>query len=128
MTKIGLIDNQPAIVQAFDLNMTLYDNVNIKTFTTEKCVNELFIWLDNNPEMKFDVFIIDIILNGKTGLEVYEKLEDESRAKYYVFLTGCHEDDSRTVAAQEISKKDNVYFFRKPIAWRKILREHLKLF
>ncbi len=132
MIQIGAIDNQPPIINAFELSMVFYKSqLEITSFTNEDCVSTLFDYLDKNSDKKFEVFFIDIILNGRNGLDVYKRLTSEDRAKFYCFLTGCEEGkDKRVIDVMEIVRQNphNTFIYYKPLRWKKILREDLKIF
>jgi DNA-binding NtrC family response regulator len=52
-----------------------------------------------------DAIVIDLIINGEGGLDLYKWMQEHDIYAPVIFLTGCHQQSPEYVAAQETGER-----------------------
>jgi len=114
MKTILFVDDEKLIVQSFRELLEMEDgsnNLDIQTFTSKSCGKDTLHWIEHN---KPDIAVLDIILNGVSGIDIANKLISIYKKPKIVFLTGCDESTAMVKKAKDmIESHENVSYYNK---------------
>ena len=90
---ILIIDDYIGITNTANIIITTSDDLhlddyNIIKFWGIKAGKELLLYLEKNPDIKIDVAIIDMLINGIDGVDIVYKMIKNSPDVRYMFYTG----------------------------------------
>jgi two-component SAPR family response regulator len=128
MKSVIFVDDENLIVQSFNelLQMeNLGSKVKIDTFTSKACGKETLHWLDDN---KPDIAVLDIILNGVSGLDIAEKIMRVYPESMIIFLTGCEDSSEQVHKIKRIieKRKELLYFNKLDDNWYDDIIDYIK--
>ncbi len=100
--KIFIIDDDEFSLENLSLSLSSNKYSVTKTGNSEKALQIL-------KNDIFDIAILDLKLQGTTGLEIIEKVKDESKLTKYILITGYSEEEAflkaNRIGVSEILKK-----------------------
>lgn len=83
---IGIMKTPEMIIQTSeDLNLKDY---NIMKFWGINSGKEVLYYLDENPDTKIDIGIIDILINGLDGVDIVHKIKESNPDLRFMFYSG----------------------------------------
>jgi DNA-binding NtrC family response regulator len=95
------------------LSLLLEDDYNAVIFTTPACGKYVLEWLDGGVHLDFA--ILDILINGVSGVDIAQKILKLKPTCPILFITGCSELNAKYKEALALVEKyDHVYMYRKP--------------
>ncbi|MEO0087245.1 MAG: response regulator [candidate division WOR-3 bacterium] len=107
--KILLVDDN------FELGFTLKELLELKGFQVEY-VEDGFAALDKFKENNFDLVIMDIVMPGMDGIEIFKKMKEIKKDIKAIFVSAFIEDKRK----EELKKMGIKYFVEKPYDFSKI--------
>ncbi|MEO0096949.1 MAG: response regulator [candidate division WOR-3 bacterium] len=108
--KILLVDDN------FELGFTLKELLELKGFQVEY-VEDGFAALDKFKENNFDLVIMDIVMPGIDGIEIFKKMKEIKKDIKAIFVSAFIEDKRK----EELKKMGIKYFVEKPYDFSKIV-------
>jgi len=112
LRNILVVDDEPSIVMTIE--MLLEDDYNVKSFDTKACGKQVLEWM-NTPTAKVDFAILDLLINGISGIDIAEKVIEKFGDVGIIFLTGCDKRSEIFIKAKSfISDHKNIQIFTKP--------------
>ncbi|MEO0113291.1 MAG: response regulator [candidate division WOR-3 bacterium] len=108
--KILLVDDN------FELGFTLKELLELKGFQVEY-VEDGFAALDKFKENDFDLVIMDIVMPGMDGIEIFKKMREIKKNIKVIFLSGFV-DEKRKEKLKNMGIKD---FIEKPYNFSQII-------
>ncbi|MEO0090039.1 MAG: response regulator [candidate division WOR-3 bacterium] len=108
--KILLVDDN------FELGFTLKELLELKGFQVEY-VEDGFAALDKFKENDFDLVIMDIVMPGMDGIEIFKKMRETKKNIKVIFLSGFV-DEKRKEKLKNMGIKD---FIEKPYNFSQII-------
>ncbi len=108
--KILLVDDN------FELGFTLKELLELKGFQVEY-VEDGFAALDKFKENDFDLVIMDIVMPGMDGIEIFKKMRETKKNIKVIFLSGFI-DEKRKEKLKNMGIKD---FIEKPYNFSQII-------
>ena len=86
--SLMIVEDDPEMAKMLDITMSRFFEI-VKTCTSKAtAIDEAEAWLEENPDP--DAIIIDLIINGTGGIDLYQWLRKKGISSKVVFLTGCH--------------------------------------
>jgi DNA-binding NtrC family response regulator len=110
MGKILIIDDEETIRYAFGSILTDEGNTVVTAGSYEDALAEM-------ARSDFDLYFVDIILGGRTGLEILREVRERSPASPVVMITGYPSLDTASQAIQ----RGAFDYVSKPIRQRSLL-------
>lgn len=110
MMRILLVDDN------FELSYTLKELLKLRGYNVEY-VEDGFFALDKFKENNFDLVIMDIVMPGMDGIEVFKKMK-EIRNDVKVIFVSAYIDEKRRERLREMGIK---YFLEKPYHFQKLV-------
>lgn len=99
---IGIMKTPEIIIRTSkDLKLEDY---NIIKFYGISAGKELLCWVDNNPNTKVDIGIIDILINGIDGVDIVTKILEHSPDMRFNFYSGIDIDSNEYKANKARAK------------------------
>ncbi len=94
---ILIIDDYPGITNTPNIIINTYDDLNINDYNILKFYGIhagkiLLSWLEQNKDVKIDMAIIDMLINGIDGVDILYKIQSTNPDVRYVFYTGVYLD------------------------------------
>ncbi|MEO0130272.1 MAG: response regulator [candidate division WOR-3 bacterium] len=108
--KILLVDDN------FELGFTLKELLELKGFQVEY-VEDGFAALDKFKENDFGLVIMDIVMPGIDGIEIFKKMKEIKKDIKAIFVSAFIEDKRK----EELKKMGIKYFVEKPYDFSKIV-------
>lgn len=114
MKQVIFVDDERLIVESFNTLLEMEDvekEVKVETFTSKSCGKETLNWVDTH---KPDIAVLDIILNGVSGIDIANKIMRMYPDTKIIFLTGCEDSSSQVVKIKQmIKEKPDLMYFNK---------------
>ena len=107
--KILIVDDEENI--AFSLNSLInfkYKEFDTKSFSGKSCGHDTMKWLDKN---KPDLSVVDVLLNGISGLDIAKKINILNPDGTIYLMTGCVNSSKEFKDAKALSEKNDKIFF-----------------
>ena len=114
MKNVIFVDDEQLIVQSFNDLIELEevdDKVKVETFTSKSCGKDTLKWVDNH---KPDIAVLDLILNGVSGIDIANKIMEKYPESKIIFLTGCEGTSGQVMKVKEmIEERPDLMYFNK---------------
>jgi len=128
--KVLIVDDEETVTKS--LAMLLNDEYDVKAFTTHTCGVDSLKWLQEN---NVDYAIVDLLINGVSGIDITNALLQKEKRARIMIITGCSTDSKEYERAKEMTINNfNVKMCNKPFndegekftsIIRKDLNEHI---
>lgn len=94
-----IIEDDVEMANMLRVTMSRYFEVEKVCTSKSQAIQEAKQWLKNNPNP--DCLLIDLIINGTGGIDLYQWLRKRGISSKVVFLTGCHPESPEYQEALE---------------------------
>lgn len=109
--KILVVDDEEIVAKS--LHMLLSLDYDVKMFTNHSCGVDTINWLKDGN--KIDYAILDILINGISGIDIAEEIMKDLGEIPIIFITGCATGSPQYTKSKEFAAKyDNIKFCTKP--------------
>jgi len=107
---ILIVDDEETVTRS--LSMLLGDEYEVKSFTTHTCGIDSLKWLEEN---NVDYAIVDLLINGVSGIDITNVLQKKDKKARIMIITGCSTDSKEYAKAQEMTiTNSNIKMCNKP--------------
>lgn len=109
--KILVVDDEETVAKS--LQMLLDFDYDVKMFTHHNCGIDSINWLKDGN--KIDYAILDVLINGVSGIDIAEEIIKDMGNIPIIFITGCANGSPQFLRSKDFADKhDNVKFCTKP--------------
>lgn len=94
-----IVDDNTSVTSVLKTIFSIkYPDLEITSFSTKSAGHGAMEWLKENRP---DYAIIDLVINGISGIDIYKRILDADMGTAVVFLTGCSDDDVRLAGVRD---------------------------
>ena len=109
--KILVVDDEETVAKS--LEMLLNYDYDVKMFTRHSCGVDSINWL--KEDNKIDYAILDILINGVSGIDIAEEIMKDLGNIPIMFITGCAPGSPQYLNSRNFANEhDNIKFCTKP--------------
>jgi len=110
--KVLVVDDEPIITRSIERSLMLLKvieksipNLEVISYDYKECGKDVIEFLEKDNEINYA--ILDILLNGISGLDIAKKLKTLNPQTPILFLTGCSESSSIFSEVEEFKNQFN---------------------
>jgi len=100
MKQLIIVDDNTSVTLVLSRIFAVkFPNIEVTCFNTKAAGISALNWMQQNEP---DYAILDLVINGVNGTDLYEVMQEKGYQTKTVFLTGCSDSDSKL---QKLVKK-----------------------